>query len=386
MPKLNHFIELRQDFCWRNRNLMGLLAPQERKMFFAPFALVDPRKEYHKDQVIDVPLPVMVAFLQCKPDIAEATLTEALREGYKAITAAAKGDMPYIYKGIRNGNARFILKDCSIFQNLGNKSRCTFNLDEISNYADGRVRDNKPLPLLWFVQSVVAKFFDSHDDVAKNTAYPLCEIVTDDNGVPVRLLMTVGHEELKKIMGYGKYSYTNIPSNPKDPKANREFFLDFVDYLPKIYLLDSLRQNSLSESNPTKRRQTEWAINKILEEQKAFEKKYDDTPIDVLHDRYKILWKKTQHRYQPFADKVIKPAICELNAGDMLHFCLLENQRKPARRTKEQIKAGEPVGTAILEMTYIRNNYSKKENQQMRSHGHIFRFPRQTVTRRTYLQ
>lgn len=293
MSTINHSIELRQDFCWRNRNLMGLLAPQERKMFFLPFIRVIPGREYVKNQEIDIPLFVVVEFLQCKPDIDDRTLAEALREGYKAITAATKGNLPYIFKGIKNGNARFALQDCSIFSGIGNKLRCTFNLDEISSYADGRIRDNKPIPLLWYIQCVVEMFFNDNDKAVSNTAYPLCEITTDADGVPVGLLMTIDHEELKKVMGYRKYDYTNIPSDPRDPKANREFFLDFVKFLPQIYELEALQSKIYSETDPSKRCRIDWAIQKHLREQKAFEAKYDNTPIDELHDRYNFLWRRT---------------------------------------------------------------------------------------------
>lgn len=365
MPKLNHSIDLRQDFCWRNRGLMGRLAPQERKMFFLPFAVTNPDREYKEGQEIDVPLPVAVTFLQCKTDITEEALIEALREGFKAIKAAAKGNMPYTFVGIKHGNARFRLQDCSIFQNLGNKSRCTFDLDEISAYTDGSIRDNKPVPLLWFVQCVVVKFFDDNDKAVANTAYPLCEIETDDNGIATKLLITVGHETLKHAMGYGKYDYTNIPRDPKNPKANREFFLDFVSFMPKIFQLKALQKKNPSESDPVIRRQNDWVIHKLLSEHKAFEEKYNNTPIEELQDRYNKLWQKTQHRYQPFVDKVVKPAIEELNTGNMLRFCLLDNQRKPAKRTKEQIKAGEPEKKAILEQSYVQNNYAKKKTKKV---------------------
>lgn len=48
----------------------------------------------------------------------------------------------------------------------------------------------------------------------------------------------------------------------------------------------------------------------------------------------------------------------------MLHFCLMENQRKPPRRTKEQTDAGVPIGKAKKEMTYVRNNYEKKKTHK----------------------
>lgn len=365
MPKLNHSIDLRQDFCWRNRGLMGRIAPQERKMFFLPFAVMNPEREYKERQVIDVPLSVVVTFLQCKADINEDALIEALREGFKAIKAAAKGNMPYIFKGIKNGNARFILQDCSIFSGLEKKSKCTFDLDEISAYADGSIRDNKPVPLLWFVQCVVVKFFDDNEKTVANTAYPLCEVETDNKDIPTKLFITVGHTVLKNAMGYDKFDYTNIPRDPENPKANREFLLDFVSFQPKIYKLKALQKKNPSESDPEKRRQNDWAIHKLLSEHKAFEEKYDNMPIETLQDRYNRLWKKTQHRYQPFVDKVVKPAIAELNNGNMLHFCLIDNQRKPAKRTQEQIAVGEPPKEAILEQSYVQNNYAKKKTKKV---------------------
>lgn len=369
MSKINHEIKLLHEFCWRYKEKIKELSPQRRKMFFSVFALLDSDKKYESGQEILMPKSVMIAFLQCDPDCNEKRLDERVRIGFAEIEKLfAFKDLPYTFIGRDRGYYCFLLKNCHIFSQIGKKLHCTFNLDEISGYQDGRNKDNNTIPILWYLQCIIVKFLYEYEKAYKNSAYPFVEIENDESGRPVKMEIMFNHEKVKPILKFDKYSYVNIPQSYNDLtgelESNREFYIDYNDYWGSTAKLRNILNHAPEEGDTEAIEEREWAMKKLRKAQIELEKKYHK-PISELEKLENKLYKEKQNRIQTFINKVLKGGVEEINSGSMIHFLRIRQNRKPTPRTKEEIDAGEPERKAKKEDALILNNYEKKETDQV---------------------
>lgn len=369
MSKINHEIKLLHDFCWRYKEKIKELSPQQRKMFFAVFTLLDSEKKYESGQIVYMSREVMIAFLQCKSDCKIEKLDERVRIGFREIEKLfALKDLPYTYFGRDKGHYCFLLRNCRIFSQIGEKLHCTFDLDEISSYQDGSNKDNNTVPILWYLQCIIVKFLFDYQEAYKNSAYPFAEIEHDENGNPVKMAIIFDHAKVKKVMNFKKFGYVNIPQSYNEltgkKESSREFFEDYNAYWGATAKLRNILDKVPEEGDDHAVEEKEWAMKKLRKAQIELEKKYHK-PISELEKLENELYKKKQNCFQDFIDKVLKAGVEEINSGSMIHLLRVSQNRRSTPRTKDEIAAGVPKRKARTEETLILNNYEMNETDRV---------------------
>lgn len=357
MPEINYIIPLCLDFLWLNRYLMGTLTARERKLFFIVFVLLNPLKLYTTSTIITIPLSVIKVLIGSNSN--EDHLADEIRKAYKKIAEgyAKNSPIPYTFLGIKDGCAHFYLKDTFVFSDQGgsNLHYCQIDLAEVFSAASGPNKDYHSAAIGWYFLSVVQRYFYDHRAAQADMNYPRCELIADNNGVPVKLMVTIGHDELKKITGYGLYDYTRFPGGV------RERFLRIREGVPLKYKLYHQQKKLLREDlSKQERRNTEASIAYMMKDIEAMEQALGANIDDLEKEMHEIL-KTIQPLRQPFIDTVLTPGIEELNRGGMVNFDEMEAWKRPKKRTRKEIEAGMPVRKATRKNTFVRTNYEMKE-------------------------
>lgn len=354
MPKLSYTTPLRLDFLWANRLLMGKLTDHERKMFFAVFAVLAPKKVYEELEIIDIPLTILKVLSGSQSN--EKQLAKDVRKGFKKISKgySKKTPIPYEFVGIKNGCARFRIMDSRIFTEQEGYHYCKIDLAEIFMGPGGHHKDYHCVPIGWYFLAVVHKYFYDHDAAQADMFFPRCEVIVDDNSVPAKLMVTIGHEELKKVTGYDLYDYTRFPGKTK------KRFLAIKAGLPLKYKLKGL-ENRLFEKKLTERerKNIEASIEYTLKDIRALEKELHGRIDDLEREMHEIA-KTIQPLRQPFIDVVMAPGIEVLNRGGMIHFAAIDAWKRPKKRSKEEMEAGIPIRNATKKETYVLINYEMR--------------------------
>lgn len=355
MPQIMNKIPLSLDFLWKSRYMMGKLWPMQRKMFFAPFQIVNPRNKYYDGQIIDVPLTLWQSFIGTSSK--GKKILEKARLGYKDIANVLPSEdafIPYEYVGIKQGTIRFRLKNCHIFWNNADCTTCPFDLREISGYVSGANKDNGAIALLWYFQAIIYRAVYDTEAARADAQMPKFKIIYDANNAPAELHVAISYEELKKVRGYKKYDYTNIPDN------KRELFEDMEEYLSLMYKLDNYIGNLSSDTiTPYQEQYIASKTMELMEMQDKLESKYHAS-MKVLKKTHDAIIHNISLRRplrQPFIDRAITPGLEELKKGNMLHAIAVNAWKRPAKRTKDEMQAGIPIRSATNKEVLVKSNY-----------------------------
>ena len=306
MPKI---IRISAEFIRENKYLMANLTPQQQKIWFVPYLAVYHLHDeaiYRRKQV-SVSLDEIRIFLNSKQINKELgrTLKKAFHlfeelylEKYKA---------PFKFVGIRRGYAIFEVNNIFVFSQFTSfgKQYYMFDLEEIALYGSAKHYTSRALPLLWYCIS--------HKHWNKTTE---CWEIN------------LGDRQLKEIFGMGRYDYLYVPN------GLREFYIE-VDSHFQGYALKG------------------WDNRLKLVE------KYGMKDAKSLEDYYLDLRKKVTFKRWDFEQKVLWPAIKELNEGHMIKFLRQDVLKRTQRGQKA--KHGK---------SYIRKNYEfYKEGFAVTSNG-----------------
>lgn len=267
MPNLNYTIPLRLDFLWQNRLLMGSLTAQERKMFFSVFAVLNPKRVYEEFETLSIPLSVLKVLIGSHSN--EGQLKKEVRKGFKKISQgySKKSPIPYIFEGIKDGCARFAIRNSGVFSEQDGYHYCNIDLAEVFATPSGHHKDYHSTPIGWYFLAVVHRYFYDHNAAQADMSFPRCEIIVDENGVPVKLMVTIGHDELKKVAGYGLYDYVRFPGKKK------KRFLAIKQGLPLKYKLKGLQKKLSSDGlNERERKNLEASVEYTRGDIHALEK------------------------------------------------------------------------------------------------------------------
>lgn len=292
-------------FIRNNKFFMGALTPQQQKIWFTPFLAIakkyDPDDVEHGD-VLSLSLEEIRNFINSKQANKELkrTLVKAFsifdKHYYKKKIHAYK---PFALEKVERGYAYFRLEDIFQISNFySGKQYFTFMLDEIASYKNGHGQCSRTIPLLWYCMA--------HRHWSKE--HQCWEV-------------EFGDRELKTALGMDRFDYLYIPNN------QREFYID-VDKIVSGEYAWSYVEALFDKYNIQSRHAYE------------LEKKYYEIHDTVSFKRW------------DFEQKVLLPAINELNGGTMINFRL---QDVIKRSKHKNVKA-------IQGKSYIGKNYTKYEN------------------------
>lgn len=301
MPKI---ARISAEFIRNNKYFMGKLTPQQQKIWFIPFLAIT--KKYDPDdleygEVLPLSLEEIREFLKSKQSNKELkrTLITAFtvfnehyfrKEGYVNI--------PFALDKVEQGNAYFRLKNDLIISNFyrGKQYFC-FNLDEIAAYKNGHSQRSRTIPLLWYCMA--------HGHWSKE--HKCWEI-------------EFGDRELKMALGLGRCDYLYVPGK------KREFYVEAEKFM-------------YGEKHT-------WAYAQYMTQKYGFEQSYE------FENEYHKINETVFFKRWDFEQKVLLPAINELNQGTMINF-RLQNVLKRSEHKNEK---------ATWIKSYIGKNYTKYES------------------------
>ena len=300
MPR---FIKLSADFMRENAFFMGNLTPQQQKIWFVPFLEISNRydiDELKSCEIIVVPLDEIRSFLQSNQQNKELkrTIVKAFDE-YNKFYYKENGvpKMPYKLKKVERGKAYFSLSNTFVFSNFARgRQYYAINLDEIASYQNNKNQKSRTIPLLWYCLS--------HRHWKK-----------DLNCWEVEF----GDKQLKMVLGLDRCDYLYIPNNQRNFYRDAEKF--FYDYTNRNGYVDKL-------------------LDKYKIDYATLEDRYNEADRTVFFKRW------------DFEQKVLLPAIQELNKGTMVNFRLQD----VLKRSKNK---GEKAQTV---KSYIGKNYTFYED------------------------
>lgn len=289
MPKIAH---ISADFMRKNEYLMANLTPQQQKIWFVPCLALADHKDISVGDTVSLPLEEIRKFLGSKQQNKELKRTlvkafEVFRSLYNGLQVP-----PAELRKVEKGRAFFVINDpFALFgQNVAGIQYFKFDLDEIAGYQNGHSQKSRTIPLLWYCLS--------HKHWSKE--HNCWEISFSDT-------------QLKTALGLDRCDYLFIPN------GEREFYVEvekmvygstwkYIEHLMKKY--DMNRDGLL--------------------------KKYAEISKDVFFKRW------------DFEQKVLLPAITELNKGTMINF-----------RQQDVLKRAPEGEKATWVKSYIGKNYTK---------------------------
>lgn len=320
MPKI---IRIDAEFIRDNKYLMANLTPQQQKIWFVPLLAV-----YHlRDEAIAYREQVSVSFDEIRDFLnskqSNKELSRTLKKAFGAFDKLynKKGCFPFMLIGTRRGYAIFEIKNEYIISNFGIKGKqyYMFNLEEIALYGTNNYQTSRALPLLWYCIS--HKHWNKTEDCWE---------------------INLGDMQLKEIFGLNRYDYLYVPNKL------REVYIELDTHFQGYGLKG-------------------WDNRLMLVE------KYGKKDVKELEDYYRDLKKKVTFKRWDFEQKILWPAIKELNAGGMISF-----------RRQEVLKRTPRGEKARHGKSYIRKNYEfYKDGFAVTSSGsHVYK----NITDYTQLQ
>lgn len=279
-----------------NSLFMGKLTNQQQKIWFVPFLGINPNSDdYCMGDLIKVSLDDVRAFIGGKQEAKEIKriFTKAF-ETYEQLYAD-KMKKPFSFLTVKQGYVYFQVEDYLQFSNFRNGHFHTIKLKEIASYKNEKNHKSRTIPLLWYCLS--------HRHYNRNLS---CWEVD------------FGDFQLKKVLGLDRLDYMYIP------KEYKEFYIEANKYI--------------------------WDANTKYYHTPEYEAyicgKYPYRNIDEALRKCKLLESTMYFRRWDFEQKVLLPAIEELNQGTMVKFRL--------QKVYKRAKKGE---SAKKVEAYIGKNY-----------------------------
>lgn len=305
MPKI---ARISAKFLRANRYFMGNLSPQQQKIWFLPFIAI--AKKYDMDdvdmeEIVVVSLDEAREFLGSKQSNKELkrTITTAFQKFSECYNYSEMENLwmkePFRLKEIKNGYAYFRITDIFVFSQFGvsrtKKQYFVFDLDEISSYKNNCYQKSRAIPLLWYCMA--------HRHWNKNLNCWEIEF---------------GDRVLKMVLGLDVYDYLYVP------QQRRECYIELDKYFyePK-----------------------NWSYVEYLMD------KYNVKDYEALRELYLEIKETVFFKRWDFEQKVLLPAIEELNKGQMLNFILQDVLERPKNKGEK----------ATTKKSYIGKNYTALE-------------------------
>lgn len=305
MPKI---ARISAKFLRANRYFMGNLSPQQQKIWFLPFIAI--AKKYDMDdvdmeEIVVVSLDEAREFLGSKQSNKELkrTITTAFQKFSECYNYSEMKDLwmeePFRLKEIKNGYAYFRITDIFVISQFGcsvaKKQYFVFDLNEISSYKNNCYQKSRTIPLLWYCMA--------HRHWNKNLNCWEIEF---------------GDRVLKMVLGLDVYDYLYVP------QQRRECYIELDKYFhePK-----------------------NWSYVEYLMD------KYNVKDYEALGELYLEIKETVFFKRWDFEQKVLLPAIEELNKGQMLNFILQDVLERPKNKGEK----------ATTKKSYIGKNYTALE-------------------------
>lgn len=277
-------------FMKENQFFMGKLTNQQQKIWFVPFLGINPNSDdYYTGELIKVPVEDVRSFIGSTKNDRDLnrTFTKAF-ETFESLYVN-KEKKPFSFLTVKKGYVCFQFED--IFQIMGfrNGHYHTINLEEIASYKNGKNQKSRTIPLLWYCLP--------HRHYNKSLS---CWEVD------------FGDLQLKKVLGLNRWDYMYIP------KEYKEFYIETTKYI--------------------------WTEgNKLYRSYDYMEyicQKYNYRSIDIAANECNRLESTMYFRRWDFEQKVLLPAIEELNQGTMIKFRLQEVlKRAPKGERAQKVKS-----------------------------------------------
>lgn len=301
MPK---FARISAEFIRNNKFFMGKLTPQQQKIWFTPFLAIaekyDPDDIEH-GEIVSLSLEEIRIFLNSKQSNKELkrTLIKAFsafdehyfkKEGYV--------NKPFYLDKVEKGYAYFRLRNvCFISNFFKGKQYFSFNLDEIASFKNEHSQRSRTIPLLWYCMA--------HRHYSKE--HKCWEV-------------EFGDRELKMALGLGRCDYIYVPGKQRQFYVEAEVFM-YGENHTYAYYQSLVQKYGLAPSG-------------------ELERKYYEINSTVFFKRW------------DFEQKVLLPAINELNQGTMINFRLQDVLKRSEHKYEK----------ATWVKSYIGKNYTKYEN------------------------
>lgn len=289
-------ISLSANFMRENPYFMGKLTPQQQKTWFSAFLGLLDNQEPTQGEAFQVSLDDIRAFIGSKQD--NKHLRQDFIKAFAAIEAAYVPDChrPFYLEKVERGKAFFRVGDPFTFayQNGRGRQHFQINLDEVSSYKQEKNTKSRTIPLLWYCLA--------HRHLSEDKSHWEIDF---------------GDYQLKKALGLGPTVHTTIPDH------QRAFYIEASYYMEEKHT---------------------WELcTKLME-------KYGFSTPDELEEKYYAVKESIHFKRFDFEQKVLLPAINELNSGHMINFL--------PREVWKRSPAGMP---ATKVQSYIGKNYCSAE-------------------------
>lgn len=301
MPK---FARISAEFIRNHKYFMGKLTPQQQKIWFTPFLAI--AEKYDPDdieygEVLTLSLEEIRQFLNSKQANKELkrTLTKAfLAFDEHYLRKERHISRPFSLDKVERGCAYFRLRDVFLISNFcKGKQYFLFNLEEIASFKNNHSQRSRTIPLLWYCMA--------HRHM--NKEHKCWEI-------------EFGDKELKMVLGLGRCDYLYVPDKKREFYVEAEKFM-YGESHTWVYVQYMMEKYGFEDS-------------------REFENEYHKINETVFFKRW------------DFEQKVLLPAINELNQGTMINFRLQDVLKRSEHKYEK----------AAWVKSYIGKNYTKYES------------------------
>ena len=290
-------------FVRNNKFFMGKLTPQQQKIWFLPFLVI--AQKYDLDdidygEILSLSLEEVREFLNSKQSNKEMrrTLIKAFSTFDKYYFKKDGCDIkPFFLEKVEQGFVYFRLRDVFCISNFRKGTQYfSFNLDEIAAYKNEHGQRSRTIPLLWYCMA------HRH----WNEEHSCWEI-------------EFGDRELKMALGLDRCDYLYVPNK------KREFYIDVEKYI--------------------------YGENRKWDYIESLMQKYGYLHLHDIENEYNNINETVFFKRWDFEQKVLLPAIDELNQGAMINFRLQDVLKRSKCKNEK----------ATWVRSYIGKNYTKYE-------------------------
>lgn len=289
------------NFMRKHKFFMSKLTPQQQKLWFAPYLALVERNDVEINEIISVSLDEIRDFLGSKQQNKELkrTIENSFKE-YKKLYVCGQAE-PFKYIGVEKGRAYFKVYDYFVVINPRERGMQYYkiDLDEIASYKNTHSQKSRTIPLLWYCLS--------HRHWSKE--HDCWEVSFSDT-------------QIKEVCGLGWSAYLYIPTE------NREFYSEVSE--------------ALYGSIGTNKKYVEYLLQK-----------YSIATLTDIYQKYDDISELVSFKRWDFEQKVLLPAITELNKGTMINF-----------RLQDVLKRSPKGEKATWVKSYIGKNYTKLDDNK----------------------
>lgn len=300
MPKI---ARISAEFIRNNKFFMGKLTPQQQKVWFTPFLAISEKcdpDDIEMGEILSLSLEEIRGFLNSKQSNKELkrTLIKAFAEFDKYYFGKeGYANAPFCLDKVEQGCAFFRLRNIFFISNFHKgKQYFSFNLDEIAEYKNGHSQKSRTIPLLWYCMA--------HRHLSKEHGCWEIEF---------------GDKELKMALGMGRCDYLYVPDK------QREFYIEAERFM--------------------------YGENHTYDYYMSLVQKYGLDPSRELERKYHEIQETVFFKRWDFEQKVLLPAIYELNQGTMINFRLQDVLKRSEHKNEK----------ATWVKSYIGKNYTNYE-------------------------